>query len=55
MNKPDGAVKLVPHTPEKPKRLPWPICTGCGLVYLKNDATRRAIRQGHWKYRDEKQ
>ena len=53
--KPAGAVKLVPHTP-KPllKRMPWPVCSGCGLVYLKNDVTERAIRRGHWLYSDEK-
>ena len=23
---------------------PWVVCAQCGLVYLKNDATRKAIR-----------
>lgn len=26
-------------------RFPWPVCQRCGLVALKNEATRRALRQ----------
>ncbi len=52
--RPEGAVCLVPHQPQAVKRLPWPVCRGCGLVYLRNEATRRAIKRGHWKYVDEK-
>ena len=55
ITKPQGALKLVPHTPKLFKRLPWPVCSGCGLVYLKNDETKRAVRQGHWLYEDEKE
>lgn len=53
MKKPIGAIALVPHNPKKFKRFPWFVCEGCGLVYLKNPATRKAISQGHWKYEDE--
>ena len=31
------------HSPKKVKRIPWLVCSKCGLVYLKNDATARAI------------
>lgn len=51
MKKPEGAIRLEPHSPEMLKRFPWPVCRGCGL---KNDRTRKAIRQGHWVYADEK-
>lgn len=27
------------------KRMPWPYCTRCGLIALKNEATRRAMKQ----------
>ena len=40
-------MKLETHSPVKMKRLPWLVCRYCGLVYLKNDATRRAIKRGH--------
>lgn len=29
----------------KRKSLPWVYCRKCGLLYLKNEATARAIRQ----------
>lgn len=32
------------HSPKKIKCIPWPVCSRCGLVYLKNDVTARAIR-----------
>lgn len=32
------------HNPSgKFRRLPWPYCVKCGLLYLRNEATRRAI------------
>jgi hypothetical protein len=27
------------------KRMPWPYCTRCGLIALRNDATNRAMRE----------
>lgn len=27
------------------KRLPWPFCVQCGLLALKNDVTKRALRR----------
>lgn len=32
------------HRPIKPSVLPWSFCARCGLIYLKNEATQRAIR-----------
>ncbi len=32
------------HVPTQPKRFPWPYCARCGLVYLKNEVSRRAVR-----------
>lgn len=29
----------------KIKRIPWPYCTRCGLLALRNDATRAALRR----------
>ena len=38
--------KSGPHNMQKRfKRLPWPVCMMCGLVGLKNDATREALRK----------
>lgn len=33
------------HSPKPMKRLPWPRCSRCGLLYLRNEATARAIRE----------
>jgi hypothetical protein len=33
-----------PHQMTKLKRLPWAHCKRCGLLALKNDVTRRALR-----------
>ena len=31
-------------------RFPWPVCDNCGLVGLKNEATRKAIKaQCEWE------
>jgi len=32
------------HTPKLLRNISWPICSRCGLVYLKNERTRLAIR-----------
>ncbi len=36
------------------KRLPWPVCKHCGLIYLRNDRTRAAITAGCVVYADER-
>jgi hypothetical protein len=28
----------------------WPVCTRCGLIYLKNKTTEQAIRRGCFYY-----
>lgn len=35
-----------PHAMISRKRLPWLYCSRCGLVNLKNKATRAAMRAG---------
>ena len=43
-------IKYEPHSPTlfgKRMRLPWQYCRVCGLVYLNNEETRKAIRKGH--------
>ena len=39
-------MKKTPHEPKKLGRLPWPVCSACGLVYLRNERTREAVRAG---------
>lgn len=41
------------HSPKAIKRLPWPRCSRCGLLYLKNAATARAIKQACVTIKDE--
>lgn len=36
--------KHEPHRTKKLGRLPWVYCTKCGLVYLHNEVTARAIK-----------
>ncbi len=38
-----GRVDRGHHSPKAIKRIPWPVCSRCGLLYLKNEATRKAI------------
>ena len=33
------------HSPKTLKRIPWPVCSRCGLLYLKNERTRKAVRE----------
>jgi hypothetical protein len=33
------------HSPKHIKRIPWPVCSRCGLLYLKNEATAREVRK----------
>jgi hypothetical protein len=39
------------HKPVKLyKRIPWLVCKNCGLIYLRNDLTLKAIRLGcNWR------
>lgn len=30
------------HSPIRIKRFPWAVCSACGLIFLKNDVSRRA-------------
>lgn len=46
-------VRWETHTPTKVKFMHWPMCSKCGLVYLKNDTTASAIKKGHAVYADE--
>lgn len=39
-------IKHEPHVPSKLKCIPWLVCRCCGLVYLNNEATRKAIKKG---------
>jgi hypothetical protein len=39
-------VKKRPHQWGKLKAIPWPVCTCCGLVWLKNERTAAAVRAG---------
>lgn len=32
------------HSPKTHKRIAWPICSRCGLLYLKNAVTAQAIK-----------
>lgn len=53
--RPNGAVAKRPHSMAKFRwRFPWVVCKHCGLVGLNNDATRKAIKEGCWKYADER-
>jgi len=35
-----------PHKPVKSKAFPWLYCQYCGLLYLKNRPSRRAVKLG---------
>lgn len=52
---PPGVVGVRPHDmrPLRAKRFPWLVCQHCGLVSLRNDATRKALKVGCWKWADE--
>ncbi len=52
--RPPGAIRRVPHTWGALKRIPWPVCRGCGLVWLKNEPTSRAVKRGHWLFKGER-
>lgn len=51
---PKGVVGIRPHSLRTlHKRFPWACCKYCGLVKLNNDATRRALRVGCYRWSDE--
>lgn len=37
-------VRRQPHAFKMLKRLAWPVCSGCGLMLLRNEATRKAAK-----------
>ena len=41
-----SAFKQEPHSFQPVKRLPYPVCAGCGLVRLKNPLTEWCVRHG---------
>jgi hypothetical protein len=41
-----GQLRIRAHAmTKKMKRLPWPYCAHCGLMALKNDASRREMKK----------
>lgn len=38
--------KHEPHTPVKVSGIPWPVCRGCGLVFLRNKITEWCKKYG---------
>jgi len=40
------AYKFEAHHFEKRKRIQWQVCSKCGLIALRNDFTRWAIKKG---------
>ena len=44
------------HKPIMIKRIPWPVCQYCGLVFLKNKMSRWCVKTGcnHSLHRDYK-
>lgn len=44
MNQPKKKFKKIPHNFNK-KVCHWMYCSGCGLVALKNDATRKRMEK----------
>lgn len=52
--KPHPAAVRRPHAMKPIRGIPKPVCNHCGLVALNNDATRYALKQGCWKFPDEK-
>lgn len=40
-----GQRTVAEHSMRSIKRLSWPVCARCGLLALRNDATRKALRE----------
>lgn len=38
--------KYQKHSPQKVKFIPWLMCKSCGLIYLNNRPTRKAVKLG---------
>ena len=38
--------KYIEHTWTKPKNMHKPVCSGCGLLRLRNKATDKAVKDG---------
>lgn len=51
---PEGVIGVRPHD-MKGKILHWQHCVHCGLVALRNEATRKRLKQGCWIWKDEVQ
>ena len=49
---PEGVTGIRPHEMTA-KVLHWPRCKHCGLVALRNDATRAKLREGCYVWADE--
>lgn len=39
-----GNKRVGVHEFKSRKRIPWPLCCKCGLLLLKNEATRKAAK-----------
>ena len=50
---PEGVIGTGAHNHKLVKRLPWPVCAHCGMVYLKNAVTRERIKRGCYIWADE--
>lgn len=48
--------KFESHSTKMIKRIPWPVCQHCGLVFLKNKISRWCVKTGcnHSLHRDYK-
>ncbi len=40
-----GRIVRGEHRPKTIRGISWPVCSRCGLLYLRNEVTRRAINQ----------
>ena len=43
---PPEPYKMRPHKPVKLAFLPWSVCQGCGLIYVRNALTAWAVAKG---------
>lgn len=50
---PEGVIGVQPHAMSG-KIFNWAYCVHCGLVALKNEETRKKLKRGCWKWKDEK-
>lgn len=40
-----GRISVGVHSAKHLRGIPWPYCSRCGLLYLKNDVTRAALKK----------